>query len=61
MSEASRIEERSAFPLPTSMSPGSATVAVSLPEYIEATFGDLQMTTIHKILHDNAACIYNLA
>jgi len=48
------------FPHPTSMSPGPATIAVTPAEYIDGTFGDLPASTVRKIVHDNAARLYNL-
>ncbi len=48
------------FPHPTSMSPGPATTAIKPSDYINEVFSDLPRDTIEKILHGNAARIYNL-
>src|SRR4051794_7011017 len=48
------------FPHPTSMTPGPATVAVTPREYIANTLGELPEPVLSKVLHDNAARIYNL-
>jgi uncharacterized protein len=48
------------FPHPTSMSPGPATSAVAPNEYLEENFSQLPEATLRKILHDNAARLYNL-
>ena len=48
------------FPHPTSMSPGPATTAVTPTEYLAATVANLPTDTAKKVLHDNAARIYNL-
>jgi predicted TIM-barrel fold metal-dependent hydrolase len=48
------------FPHPTSMSPGPASDAQRPDEYLREVFGDVDDTTMRKILHDNAARIYHL-
>ena len=48
------------FPHPTSMSPGPATIAVHPREYAERALGALPEETAGKLLHDNAARVYNV-
>lgn len=48
------------FPHPTSMSPGPASPAVEPLTYIEGALATLAPSTLHKILHDNAARVYHL-
>ena len=48
------------FPHPTSMSPGPATSAIAPNLYLEQNFGHLPEETLRKVLHDNAARLYNL-
>ena len=48
------------FPHPTSMSPGPASAAVSVREYVETTFADMPADDLAKILHGNAARVYRL-
>lgn len=57
---ADNILYESDFPHPTSMSPGPATTAISPKQYIQETLGGLPQDQVQKILHDNAARIYNL-
>ncbi len=48
------------FPHPTSMSPGPASIAIPPNQYIQDTLGHLPQDVVAKILHDNAAKVYNL-
>lgn len=48
------------FPHPTSMAPGPATSAVTPREFIEHRLGDISQVNLEKILHSNAAKLYNL-
>jgi predicted TIM-barrel fold metal-dependent hydrolase len=48
------------FPHPTSMSPGPATSAINPRDYIELAFKGVSQENVGKILHGNAARIYNL-
>ncbi len=48
------------FPHPTSMSPGPATVAVRPQEYAETALQGLSDELVGKLLHDNAARVYNV-
>ena len=48
------------FPHPTSMSPGPCTSAVNPSEYIETAMAGISREDAGKILHGNAARIYNL-
>lgn len=48
------------FPHPTSMSPGPATAAVSPREFIAEGLSGLPDEALQKILHDNAAKLYQL-
>ena len=49
------------FPHPTSMSPGPATIAKHPRDYAAEALSDLPATTIHKLLHANAARVYRIA
>ena len=42
------------------MAPGPATSAVTPREYIEHRLGDISQVNLEKILHSNAAKLYNL-
>jgi uncharacterized protein len=48
------------YPHPTSMSPGPASVAQRPDDYLRSAMSELDVTSVHKILHDNAARIYHL-
>jgi predicted TIM-barrel fold metal-dependent hydrolase len=48
------------FPHPTSMSPGPATTAISPRDYIQQTLSAFPKEIVAKVLHDNAAKLYNL-
>jgi predicted TIM-barrel fold metal-dependent hydrolase len=48
------------FPHPTSQSPGPASAGVPAKVYIDQVMADLPETTIRKILHGNAAKLYDL-
>ena len=48
------------FPHPTSMSPGPATIAVHPREYVASALGKLPATLVGKLLHDNAAGVYQV-
>ena len=48
------------FPHPTSMSPGPASDAQRPDEYLREVFTGVDVDSLHKILHDNAARIYHL-
>lgn len=48
------------FPHPTSMSPGPATVATTPREYLQQNFADVDDETMKKILHGNAARLYQV-
>ncbi len=48
------------FPHPTSMSPGPASSAIPAKDFINQHLGHLDLPALRKILHDNAARIYNL-
>jgi predicted TIM-barrel fold metal-dependent hydrolase len=48
------------FPHPTSMSPGPASFATTPKEYIEQNLSDLPEDVLRKVLHDNAARLYQL-
>jgi predicted TIM-barrel fold metal-dependent hydrolase len=48
------------FPHPTSMTPGPASVAQNPKDYIEDVFTKLPEASQRKILHENAARIYNV-
>ncbi len=48
------------FPHPTSMSPGPASIADVPKDFIERNLSSLPRETLQKILHDNAARVYNL-
>jgi predicted TIM-barrel fold metal-dependent hydrolase len=49
------------FPHPTSMSPGPASAAERPDDYIRNHFSSLEEPVLRKVLHDNAAKLYNLA
>jgi uncharacterized protein len=57
---ANNILYESDYPHPTSMSPGPASIAVPPRQYIDEVLGDLPEDVSRKVLHDNAARIYNL-
>jgi uncharacterized protein len=57
---ANNILYESDYPHPTSMSPGPASIAVPPRQYIDEVLGDLPEDISRKVLHDNAARIYNL-
>lgn len=48
------------YPHPTSMSPGPASDAVRPDDYLRRNFAHLSEADARKILHDNAAALYNL-
>ncbi|MBS9376317.1 amidohydrolase family protein [Rhodococcus sp. B50] len=48
------------YPHPTSMSPGPASDAVRPDDYLRRNFAHLSEADARKILHDNAATLYNL-
>ncbi|MFD1810976.1 amidohydrolase family protein [Rhodococcus gannanensis] len=48
------------YPHPTSMSPGPASDAQRPDDYLRKNFGHLSESDARKILHDNAAKLYNL-
>lgn len=48
------------FPHPTSMSPGPATPALPPREYAANALGTLPEATLAKVLHDNAARVYEV-
>ncbi|GAF44710.1 amidohydrolase family protein [Rhodococcus wratislaviensis] len=48
------------YPHPTSMSPGPASDAQRPDDYLRQNFGHLSEEDARKILHDNAAKLYNL-
>lgn len=48
------------YPHPTSMSPGPASDAVRPDDYLRRNFAHLSEVDARKILHDNAAALYNL-
>ncbi len=48
------------FPHPTSMSPGPQSSAVRPREYAARALADVPETTLRKVLHDNAAALYQL-
>ncbi len=48
------------FPHPTSMSPGPATPALPPREFAAEALGTLPEATLAKVLHDNAARVYNV-
>ncbi|EME20901.1 amidohydrolase family protein [Rhodococcus triatomae] len=48
------------YPHPTSMSPGPASDAQRPDDYLRKNFGHLSEADARKILHDNAAKLYNL-
>ncbi|EME67027.1 amidohydrolase 2 [Rhodococcus ruber BKS 20-38] len=48
------------YPHPTSMSPGPASDALAPDEYLRRNFSHLSEADARKILHDNAATLYNL-
>jgi predicted TIM-barrel fold metal-dependent hydrolase len=48
------------YPHPTCQFPGPATAAVRPREYIESALAGLPDDTLRKVLHDNAARIYNI-
>jgi uncharacterized protein len=48
------------YPHPTSMSPGPASDAQRPDDYLRDVFGDIDVVSMRKILHDNAARIYHL-
>ncbi|MEE2033186.1 amidohydrolase family protein [Rhodococcus chondri] len=48
------------YPHPTSMSPGPASDAVRPDDYLRRNFSHLSEADARKILHDNAAALYNL-
>jgi uncharacterized protein len=58
---ANNILYESDYPHPTSMSPGPASIAVPPRQYIDEVLGDLPEDVSRKVLHDNAARIYNLS
>jgi predicted TIM-barrel fold metal-dependent hydrolase len=47
------------FPHPTSMAPGPASSSLPPREFISEVFSDFSTETTKKILHDNAAALYN--
>jgi len=49
------------FPHPTSMTPGPATIAQHPNEYVTEALGNLPEETLSKLLHDNAARVYNVS
>jgi uncharacterized protein len=57
---ANNILYESDYPHPTSMSPGPASIAVPPRQYIDEVLGELPEDVSRKVLHDNAARIYNL-
>jgi predicted TIM-barrel fold metal-dependent hydrolase len=57
---ADNILYESDYPHPTSMSPGPASVALPPRQYIDDVLGSLSEEVAGKILHGNAARIYNL-
>jgi uncharacterized protein len=57
---ANNILYESDYPHPTSMSPGPASIAVPPRQYIDEVLGELPEEVSRKVLHDNAARIYNL-
>jgi predicted TIM-barrel fold metal-dependent hydrolase len=48
------------FPHPAAMAPGPASSAWPAREFIEQNLTNLSETTLRKVLHDNAAALYNL-
>jgi predicted TIM-barrel fold metal-dependent hydrolase len=48
------------FPHPTCMSPGPASTGVTPREYVSQTFGDYPESTLRRLMHDNAAELYNI-
>ncbi len=48
------------FPHPTSQSPGPASAGVPAKVYIDQVMADLPETTVRKILHGNAAKLYDV-
>ena len=57
---ADNILYESDYPHPTSMSPGPASVALPPKQYIDEVLGGFSEEVVGKILHRNAARIYNL-
>jgi predicted TIM-barrel fold metal-dependent hydrolase len=57
---AENIRYETDFPHPTSMSPGPASDAQRPDEYLRDVFSGVDVESLHKILHDNAARIYHL-
>ena len=57
---ADNILYESDYPHPTSMSPGPASVALPPKQYIDEVLGGFSEDVAGKILHGNAARIYNL-
>jgi predicted TIM-barrel fold metal-dependent hydrolase len=48
------------FPHPTSLSPGPASSAKNPKEIVIDVFDGLPESLVRKVLHDNAAALYNL-
>ena len=48
------------YPHPTSLAPGAAMPKLMAKDYLRTTFADVSPELTRKVLHDNAAQVYNL-
>ena len=58
---ADRILYETDFPHPTSMSPGPSSSALPAKEFIARNLGHMPEATLRKVLHDNAAGLYQIS
>jgi predicted TIM-barrel fold metal-dependent hydrolase len=49
------------YPHPTSLAPGAAMPKLMAKDYLRTTFADVGPELTRKVLHDNAARVYNLS